>query len=155
MRVQPRNERALAAWEDEGGSVGTILRDAGERGPARCLPVLPLGYEAQPCWGFHDRTGRFSYEFNRVYEPPNRLDKRGPTCRLDEELSYWGVTWRTFGETADERPAGRWMSYAEARKLGSARLTFTGFSSLLHMQADLPALLHLGDLGPEGLAGES
>jgi len=111
-------------------------------------PALPSGYQAQPAWGFHDRTGRFSYEFNRVYGRPNRLDQRGPTCRLDEGLSYWGVTWPTFTQTGDERPAGRWMTYAEARKLRGSHLTFERFSSL-QMRDELPELLHVGNVGLE------
>src|SRR5260370_40509974 len=54
---------------------GALSRDLSERG---CVPSLPPGYQAQPAWGFHDRTGRLSYEFSYVYGPPDRLDKRGP-----------------------------------------------------------------------------
>jgi hypothetical protein len=140
-----RNEGALADWEGEGGRVSAAPREPTER-HARCLPSLPSGYDAQSAWGFRDRTGRFSYEFNRVYTPPNRLDKRGPKCRLDEDLSYWGVTWSTLSETGDERPAGRWVSYARARKLRGSRLTFERFSSLLQMRDELPELLHVGDV---------
>jgi hypothetical protein len=123
--------------------------DPTERERARCLPLLPSGYEAQAAWGFRDRTGRFSYEFNRVYGPPNRLDKRGPTSRLDEDLSYWGVTWPTFSDTGDERPAGRWVSYAQARKLRGSRLTFERFSCLLSIRDELPELLHVADVSQD------
>lgn len=142
-------EDALADWEGEGGSVSAASLDPSERDHARCLPSLPFGYEAQPAWGFRDRMGRFSYEFNRVYGPPSRLDRRGPICRLDEDLSYWGVTWPTFSGTADERPAGRWITYAQARTLRASRLTFERFSSLQQMRDELPELLHVGDISLE------
>jgi len=107
---------------------------------------LPPGYEAQPAWGFRDRTGRCFYEFNRVYAPPlDPFDARGPVCPLDEDLSYWSAVWPTSGDTG----AGRWMSYARARKLRGSRFTFEQFSSLSRMRAELPGLLHVGDASLE------
>ena len=151
MREEPHYERALANWEGEGGSISAASCDLSERQHTRCLPSLPSDYEAQPAWEFRDQTGRFSYEFNRVYGPPNRLDKRGPTGLLDEDLSYWSVIWPTFSETGDERPAGRWVSYAQARKLRISHLTFERFSSLLQMRGELPRLLQVGDVSLEPL----
>ncbi len=147
MPDQPRNEAALADWEGEGGSVRAAPREVRARGYVPCLPSLPSGYGFQPAWGF--RRGRYFYEFHRVYGSPDVLDKRGPTCPLDENLSYWVVTWSRFTETGDEQPAGRWMSYAQARKLRGTRLTFARFSSLVRMRAALPELLCVGDLPME------
>jgi len=141
-----KSECPLADWENEGGSVGAAPGHLGEAEHAPCHPSFPPGYEAQPAWGFHDSTGRFSYEFNRVYGPPEWVDWREPVCRLDEELSYWGVVWSTFGENGDEQPAGRWMTYAQARMLpGPRRLTYEQFSSLSGMRDELPGLLHTGN----------
>jgi len=110
--------------------------------------LLPPGYEAQPLWGFHDDTGRFSYQFHHVYGPPRRLDWRGPLSQLDEQLSYWAVTWSAGLRSADQPPEGRWMSYAQARKLRGPGLTFERFSS---MRYQLPELLDVGDVSLEVL----
>ena len=146
MKESSRSEAALAAWEGEGGRVGGVSRDFSQRGHAPCLPSLPPGYEAQPVWGFHDRTGRFSYEFNRVYGPPRSTGGRGPVCRLDKRLSYWSVIWSATGENGDEHPAGRWMTYGHARTLPGSRLTYEQFSFPLRMREVLPELLHVGDV---------
>lgn len=102
---------------------------------------LPTGHTAQPAWGFHDLTGRFSYELHRVYGPPRDRDARGSTCQLVEDLSYWEVTWKTITETGDERPAGRWLTFAQARELRRPRMTFERFSSS-DMREVLPELLN-------------
>jgi hypothetical protein len=115
------------------------------RDDAACIPALPAGYHAQPAWQFHDATGRVSYELNRVYGPTSERDQCGPICHLDEDLSYWGVTWPTLVGTPDERPAGRWMTYAQARKLRGSAMTFERFSSL-PMRDELAQLLNLGDV---------
>jgi hypothetical protein len=117
--------------------------DDPERRDAPCSPALPDRHHAQPAWGFHDSTGRFSYQLHRVYGPPGDLDRRGPICHLDHDLSYWGVTWPTRVGTADERPGGRWMTYAEARKLRG--LTFEEFCAL-PMREQLAELLRVGDI---------
>lgn len=109
---------------------------------------LPRGYRAQPFWGFHDQTGRFFYEFHHVYGPPRRRDWRGPLSHLDEELSYWQVTWATSVRTVDQHLEGRWMSFAEVRKLRGPDLTFEQFSS---MRYQLPALLEVGDISLEAI----
>jgi hypothetical protein len=145
MMKSPQSESALADWENEGGSVRTAFRHRRKGDHAPCYPSLPPGYEAQPAWGFHDQTGRFSYEFNRVYGPPDWIDGRGPVCPLDEQLSYWGVIWSTLQEDGDEHPAGRWMTYGQARMLPGPRLTFERFSSLQGMRDELPGLLHTGN----------
>jgi hypothetical protein len=103
---------------------------------------VPAGYEAQPLWGFHDHTGRFSYQFHFVYGPPRVSDRRGPLRQLDEQLSYWQVTWSTAVRTVDQHQEGRSMSYAQARKLWGPNLTFERFSS---MRYQLPELLEVGE----------
>ena len=107
------------------------------------LPPLSSGQVAQPAWGFRDPGGRFFYEFHRVYGRPDPLDRREPTCHLDQGRSYWVVTWLAFGETGDEQAASRWMTYAEARKLRGSRMTFERFSSFSRMRDELPELLGL------------
>jgi hypothetical protein len=141
-----RNEMTLAAWEGEGGNPDSALRDSDERRDGAHL--LPPGYEEQPFWGFHDQTGRFAYQFHRVYEPPRRRDRRGPLTQLDEQLSYWAVTWSTSVRSADQHLEGRWLSYAQARKLRGPSLTFERFSS---MRYQLPELLEVGDLSLEAI----
>lgn len=102
---------------------------------------MPTGSVAQPAWGFRDRSGRFFYEFYRVYGAPDLLDEREPTCQLDEGRSYWVVTWAALEATGDERAVCRWMTYAEARKRSGSGMTFRRFSSLLRMSDELPELL--------------
>ena len=107
--------------------------------------ALPSGYEAQPLWGFHDDTGRFSYQFHYVYGPARGRDRRGPLRQLDEQLSYWAVTWPTAVRTMDQHLEGRSMSFAQARKLRGAGLTFERFSA---MRYQLPELLEVGEKVP-------
>src|SRR5687767_9972276 len=105
-RVDPDlSEDDLDRWQSDGGPIPEVFRDPDDREDAPCVPRLPPGYQAQPAWGFRDRTGRLAYEFNRVYGPPERHDDRPPTCRLDRNLSYWSVTWPTLGAAGDERAA--------------------------------------------------
>jgi len=106
--------------------------------------VLPPGYEAQPFWGFHDQEGHLSYQFHRVYGPPHGRDRRGPVQQLDEQRSYWEVTWPTAVRTIDEHLQGRSISYAKARELKGPNLTFERFSS---MRYQLPGLLEIADIG--------
>lgn len=113
----------------------------------RAADILPRGYHAQPFWGFRDQTGRFSYEFHHVYGPPRGRGRRGPLRQLDEQLSYWQVTWSTCVRTVDQHLEGRWMSFAEMRKLPGPDLTFEQFSSMRHQ---LPALLEVGDISRAG-----
>jgi hypothetical protein len=61
------------------------------------------------------------------------------------------VTWPVFGEAGKERPAGRYINYAQARKLPGSRLSFKRFSSLPHMRDRLPTLLHTGTQEPGAL----
>ncbi len=143
MFEEPQKEDALAGWEGEGGSVTSASRRPGGHRGAWYSPALPSGYEAQPVWGFRDSTGRFAYEFSRVYGPPDLLDSRGPTCHLDEDLSYWVVTGPGLHSNGDKRPASHWMSFAQARKLRGFHMTFERFSSLVRMREELPELLHL------------
>lgn len=137
----------LATWEDEGGNRGSSPRDSEEHRDA-AAHVLPPGYEAQPLWGFHDDTGRFSYQFHHVYGPPHECDRRGPLSQLDEQLSYWQVTWSTAVRTFNQHLQGRSMSFAQARKLQGPNLTFERFAS---MRYQLPELLEVGDVSPEAV----
>jgi hypothetical protein len=122
------------------------MRDA--RASGLFGPALPAGYEAQQAWGFHDPSGRFCYKFNRVYGPPIHLDEREPMSHLDEGMSYWVVLWAAFSDIGDERPTGRWLTYAQARELRGAQLTFARFSSPSGMRNDLVELLRVDDIGP-------
>jgi hypothetical protein len=146
MMQSPPREDALGRWEGDGGTMPSPPREPRKREHAPCRPSLPPGYEAQPAWAFRDRTGRFFYEFNRVYGPPDSVEGRGPVCRPDEQLCYWSVIWSTFGEDGDEHPAGRWITYGQARKLPGREPTFERFASLPWMRDELPELLHVGDV---------
>lgn len=149
LRDGPENAAQASAGARAGAEV-IAAEVRGERldGYDPCLPWLPRGCEAQPAGGFHDRTGRFSYEFYRVYGPPVLLDTRGPTCQLDEGLSYWGMTWPAFARDADEHPAGRWVNFLQARRLLGPHLTFERFSSRERMREELPDLLHQRGVPP-------
>lgn len=114
------------------------------------LPVLPPGYTAQQAWGFRDVTGRFSYEFCRVYRPPSDLvDHRGPISKMDAALSYWVVTWHALGGPTTGTSASRSMNYAEARKVSGAQLTFSKFSSSRQMRDEIPRLLRVNEIAIE------
>jgi hypothetical protein len=114
--------------------------DEGARVPGNdyqpCRPTLPAGYQAQQAWGFRGPDGEFFYEFSRVYGPAVDRDGRGPIAQLDQDLSYWSVIWPITGQTGDEHPAGRWMTFAQARQL-QRHLSFERFSK---MREELPAL---------------
>ena len=135
----------MATWQDDGGNHGWAPGDSDEHWDASAHP-LPPGYEAQPFWGFHDQTGGFSYQFHHVYGPPHARDRRGQLRQLDEQLSYWEVTWSTSVRTVDQRLEGRSMSFAQARKLRGPNLTFERFSS---MRYQLPELLKVDDVSQE------
>jgi len=152
---EPRSDGALADWEDEGGSARAIPPGHVEREQVRRVPPLPPGHEARSVWMFRDKTGRFSYEFSRVYGPPAWPDQPAPQRPLDEGLSYWGVTWSTFDEQGQERPEGRWVTFSQARERRGARLTFERFSSLTRMIDSLPGLLRVRELFPDPPAGET
>jgi hypothetical protein len=96
---------------------------------------LPAGYEAQPAWGFHDQTTGFSYEFSRVYGPPDLKAWRGPVEALDEDRSYWSVSRPGNGVPDVER-----LSWAQARRLGVRGLDFSHFANVVRMRDELPAL---------------
>jgi hypothetical protein len=141
MQENSRNEMTWGTWEEEGGNVGSVHRYCDEHRDASAH-VLPLGYEAQPLWGFHDQEGRLAYQFHHVYGPALGRDRRGPLRQLDEQLSYWEVTWSTSVRTVDQHLEGRSMSFAQARKLRGPNLTFERFSS---MRYQLPVLLEVGE----------
>jgi hypothetical protein len=108
---------------------------------AACAPVLPSGYESQPAWTFSDGSGQGSYEFHRVYAPAKPQPGRPSVVisMLDQERSYWGVTWTVHGQGGATHPAASWISFGDARKKKSS-LTFSDFSSATHMREDLAAL---------------
>lgn len=111
------------------------------------LPVLPAGYTSQQAWGFRDVTGRFSYEFCRVYRPPEGVvDHRGPISRMDAGLSFWVVTWEAAEGTAGGSSRSRSMNYTEARKLSGMQLTFSRFSSSQQMRDEIPRLLRVNEI---------
>jgi hypothetical protein len=141
MMTNPKDEASLAGWEGEGGSLGTTSGSTVAPGYASGLPTLPFRYVAQPAWGFLDPTGRYSYELYRVYAPPEFLRGRGEAAQLDENASYWVVTWPERSDSGDEYPASRWITYARARELLGPRLKFYKFCSLGYMRAELPELL--------------
>jgi hypothetical protein len=132
-------DAGLAGWEGEGAN--GIRSSEGTGRLVRCLAPLPAGYSAQEAWGFRDPSGTFSYEFLRIYGPPDTDDPHGPTCHLDEGRSYWVVLWRAHGTSPDSHPVGRWLTYAQALKLFHGQLTFRRFSSPVDMRDELPRLL--------------
>lgn len=136
---------ALNVWETEGGRVPAVPAVEPSERPAS-LPELPPGYSAQEAWGFH-APGGLSYDFSRVYGPPEGHGPGGPICHLDEGLSYWVVVWHAPGDGGEEHATGQWMSYAQARKLSASRLTFRRFASPLDMREQLPLLLRVRELG--------
>ena len=107
------------------------------------LPVLPDHYSVQHAAGFHDPSGRVSYELMRVYGPLKRLADRplASASALDRELTYWVSSWPFIDEKGVQRAGGRAMSFAQARTRLSAQLSFDDFSSLPWMREQLPALL--------------
>lgn len=138
MQEQRIEQQARGSRETAGGNSG-LATDSGRQG--FCLPTLPPDYEARPLWGFSDDGGRI-FAFHRVYragEPVPDSDLPA-SATLDQELSYWAMTWTTVDDTGDEFPTAQWITYAEARKLLGPHLTFTQFSAQL--QSWLPALLH-------------
>jgi hypothetical protein len=141
--LDTQDKTARAEWESDGGRVVESSR-SDEHDGSRWPPRLPPGHTAQPAWGFHDETGRHSYEFNRVYGPPMRRDHRGPICRQDEDRSYWSVTWTVTDSAGHSRLAGRSIAYAEARRLIGSRMTFDRFFAL---RAELPELLDVAQPG--------
>jgi hypothetical protein len=153
LEPRDRDEDVWASWEGEGGNLRTTPRASGGHGYAPYYPSLPAGYSAQLTWGFRERTGRFTYDFHRVYTPAVPLpDGRLVVVgRLDADRSYWVVTWSAFSETGDEHPAGRWVSYAQACKRLGSHLNFERFSSSIQMREELPTLLNVGGVPLESL----
>jgi hypothetical protein len=96
---------------------------------------------AQPAWGFRDESGRYSYEFNRVYGPARRARNGVEGQRLDEGSSYWVMSWLEGVCTHLDHRRERSLTFTQARRLGGTRLTFARFSTLAVMRADLSALL--------------
>ena len=142
MPKKTADQDALAAWEREGGRVPPREFDERVRGEEPYLPSYGPGYPVQPVWGFHDPTGRFYCELNRVYAPPVDLAMRGPVALLREDLSYWTVSWTSVSENGQERQEGWCVSYAQARKLRGPRLSFAQFSS------SQPLILEMGRPAP-------
>ena len=116
-------------------------------GTGLCLPALPAGYSAAAAWGFHD-AGGLAYEFFRVYSGVEGTGDRGSFCQLDEDLSYWAVSWPVPGGTAneDEHIVWRWLNYERARSLTGTNLGFQRFSSPLAMREEIPRLLKVSEI---------
>jgi len=109
------------------------------------VPVLPAGFTAQPAWGFRDPSGDVSYELVRVYGAARFLAHR-PGIEgqvLDELMSYWVATAVTDRGGAGETVHERSITYAQARWLKGARLTFATFSSIEDMRDRLPDMLDM------------
>jgi hypothetical protein len=132
------DREALAAWERDGGRVPPTEFDDRARRDEPYLPSYGPGYQVQAAWGFHDPTGGFFCELNRVYGPPADLDTRGPIALLREDLCYWTVSWTSLGDGGQERQEGWCVSFAQARKLRGPGLSFTQFSS------SQPLILQMG-----------
>jgi hypothetical protein len=107
-----------------------------------CFPTLPSGFSAAAAWGFHD-AGGLAYEFFRVYGPVGGTGDRGAFVQLDEDLSYWAVSWPMPADAdhAEEHVAWRWLNYERARSFVGKGLGFKRFSSLLDMREEIPRLL--------------
>jgi hypothetical protein len=115
-----------------------------EDGTGLCLPALPAGYTAAAAWGFRD-AGGLVYEFFRVYSNVGGTGDRGAFVALDEDLSYWAVSWPVPGGAADEDEhiAWRWLNYERVRLLTGASMGFQRFSSPLAMREEIPRLLQM------------
>lgn len=139
-----KSQQALSGWENEGGSTPGLLSTREKSPKPGCLPSLPSGYESQPICGFRDRTSTLLYEFNRVYKPTRVVLDRGlmSVRQLDEDLSFWVVTWATPTNSGDELPEGRWVTYEQARSLHDSHLSFEQFSDPTYMGQWLQANLH-------------
>lgn len=124
-------------------ALDTIMRNPS----TRSAPLLPAGHSAGAAWGFHDADG-FAYEFFRVYGEVGGTGARGSFCQLDEDLSYWAVTWPVAGEPGDEGEHIAWRSvnFEQARLRTAAPLDFHRFSSPLAMRAEIPRMLMAGGL---------
>lgn len=144
-----QNNAALEQWATDGGGAAVLHKPAQmERGPPP--PVLPAGYSAQPVWGFLGEGGRHRYEFNNVYAHARISTTQGPICQMDEDLSYWAVSWQSQRMNVPESRTVRWLSFAEAKLRMGPALTFNRFSSLPVMRHALASLLATGE--PEVLA---
>jgi hypothetical protein len=111
------------------------------------LPALPAGYSAAAAWSFHDAGGRV-YEFFRVYGRVEGTGDRGSFVQLDEDLSYWAVSWPVPGGAAneDEHVVWRWLNYERACSLTGTRLGFQRFSSPNAMREEIPRLLEVSEI---------
>jgi hypothetical protein len=102
---------------------------------------LPMGYESQPVAGFHDRSERHAYELCFVYGPPSQTDSRGPVCPLDEERSYWRVSWLGSNDEERDLSTEEILTFAQARERWQGKLRFKRFSSVEQMRDSLPAVI--------------
>jgi hypothetical protein len=106
------------------------------------LPSLPEGYSSQVVGRFHDAAGVVSYEFTRVYG--RAKPAHGGTDALSELVegeSYWASSWPMVDANGVARPAGRWLSYSQARERLGERIAFDEFSSVSKMHVRLVTLL--------------
>ena len=113
-------------------------------GTGLCLPRCRPGTAPRRPGGFHD-AGGLAYEFFRVYSGVEGTGDRGAFVELDEDLSYWAVSWPVPGGAAneDEHIVWRWLNYERARSLTGTNLRFQRFSSPLAMREEIPRLLQL------------
>jgi hypothetical protein len=102
---------------------------------------LAAGFEAQPIGGFHDRLERHAFELFYVYGPPSQTDRRGPVCALDEERSYWRVSYLGTDDEQRNRSTEEFLTFAQARQRWPGKLKFNGFSSIEQMRGSLPAVI--------------
>lgn len=65
-----------------------------------------------------------------------------PRFRVDEDLSYLGLTWLKVNDRADGREVGQGLTYAEARQLWRSCLSLERFSFLVRMRDKLRDLMH-------------
>ena len=74
---------------------------------------------------------------------------RGSYCQLDEDLSYWAVSWPVPGGATgeDEHVAWRWLNYERARSLTPVNLGFQRFSSPLAMREEIPRWFKASETG--------
>jgi hypothetical protein len=140
MNPIPSNDSA----SPQGGSA--FSASGPENGPSQCFPTQPPGYSTQQAWTHRDPTGDLSYEFCRVYGPAAGTGPRGSFSHLDEGRSYWAVLWLARDASVQDHAVSRWTTYAQARKLLGAGLTFRRFSSPMHMRDELPRLLGVAEI---------
>ena len=144
-QIVPRTQNNAALEQratDGGGAARQPSAAYQDRGPQP--PMLPAGFAAQPVWGFLGEGGRHRYEFNNVYAQARISTTQGPICQMDENLSFWAVSWQHQRAQGPEYRTVRWLTFAEAKLRMGPALTFSRFSSLPVMRHALASLLGAG-----------